>query len=115
MKARTPHSRRRILPPYRISIAARCAAVRCGGHGLDATTNWAVVTTGLALSLTFSSETVSPLPLVLVGLLVAVFLLIEGDTASLISFGFGRISWKCISSARSCAGKACGSTTAGTR
>ncbi len=45
---------------------------------LDATTNWAVATTGLALSLTFSSETASPLPLVLVGLLVAVFLLIEG-------------------------------------
>src|SRR5437868_13892323 len=44
---------------------------------LDATSNWAVVTTGLALSLTFSSEAASPLPLVLVGLLVAVFLLIE--------------------------------------
>jgi len=41
---------------------------------LDATTNWAVVSTGLALSLTFSSATASPLPLVLVGLLVAVFL-----------------------------------------
>lgn len=41
---------------------------------LDTTTNWAVVSTGLALSLTFSSETASPLPLVLVGLLVAVFL-----------------------------------------
>ena len=44
---------------------------------LDATTNWAVVSTGLALSLTFSSESASPLPLVLVGLLVAVFLSIE--------------------------------------
>jgi uncharacterized membrane protein len=44
---------------------------------LDATTNWAVVTTGLALSLTFSSASASPLPLVLVGLLVAVFLYIE--------------------------------------
>ena len=44
---------------------------------LDATTNWAVVSTGLALSLTFSSEIASPLPLVLVGLLVAVFLTIE--------------------------------------
>ncbi|HYG86609.1 MAG TPA: DUF2270 domain-containing protein [Azospirillum sp.] len=44
---------------------------------LDATTNWAVVTTGIALSLTFSSNTASPLPLVLVGLLVAVFLIIE--------------------------------------
>ena len=41
---------------------------------LDATTNWAVVSTGLALSLTFSGETASPLPLALVGLLVAVFL-----------------------------------------
>ncbi|HEY0833412.1 MAG TPA: DUF2270 domain-containing protein [Azospirillum sp.] len=44
---------------------------------LDATTNWAVVTTGIALSLTFSSASASPLPLVLVGLLVAVFLYIE--------------------------------------
>lgn len=44
---------------------------------LDATTNWAVLTTGIALSLTFSSENASPLPLVLVGLLVMTFLLIE--------------------------------------
>jgi uncharacterized membrane protein len=44
---------------------------------LDATTNWAVVSTGLALSLTFSAANASPLPLVLVGLLVAVFLCIE--------------------------------------
>lgn len=44
---------------------------------LDATTNWAVVATGIALSVTFSSSTASPLPLALVGLLVAVFLSIE--------------------------------------
>src|SRR5437879_677559 len=44
---------------------------------LDATTNWAVLTTGIALSLTFSTETASPLPLVLVGLLVTTFLSIE--------------------------------------
>lgn len=44
---------------------------------LDATTNWAVVATGIALSVTFSSATASPLPLALVGLLVAVFLSIE--------------------------------------
>jgi uncharacterized membrane protein len=44
---------------------------------LDATTNWAVVATGLALSLTFSSADASPLPLVLVGLLVALFLSVE--------------------------------------
>ncbi len=44
---------------------------------LDNSTNWAVVTTGIALSATFSSPTASPLPLVLVGLLVTVFLLFE--------------------------------------
>ncbi|MGE5502886.1 MAG: DUF2270 domain-containing protein [Actinomycetota bacterium] len=44
---------------------------------LDTTTNWAVVTTGLAMSLTFSSASASPLPLLLVSLLVAVFLSIE--------------------------------------
>ena len=44
---------------------------------LDATTNWAVVTTGIALSLTYSSADASPLPLLLVGLLVGVFLYIE--------------------------------------
>lgn len=44
---------------------------------LDQTTNWAVVTTGLALSLTFSGPYASPLPLMLVGLLVVVFLMLE--------------------------------------
>ncbi len=44
---------------------------------LDQTTNWAVVTTGLAMSLTFSGPYASPLPLILVGLLVAVFLFLE--------------------------------------
>ena len=44
---------------------------------LDATTNWAVVTTGVALSVSFSSGENSPLPLVLVALLDLVFLAIE--------------------------------------
>lgn len=44
---------------------------------LDQTTNWAVVTTGLALSLSFSGPGASPLPLILVGLLVVVFLQFE--------------------------------------
>jgi uncharacterized membrane protein len=44
---------------------------------LDQTTNWAVVTTGLALSLTYSGPQASPLPLILVGLLVVVFLMFE--------------------------------------
>ncbi len=34
---------------------------------LDNTTNWAVLTTGIALSATFSDTNASPLPLVLVG------------------------------------------------
>ena len=44
---------------------------------LDMTTNWSVATTGIALTVTFSSSTASPLPLLLVGLLVAVFLSTE--------------------------------------
>jgi len=44
---------------------------------LDNTTNWAVVTTGIALSATYASPGASPLPLVLVGLLVVVFLMFE--------------------------------------
>jgi uncharacterized membrane protein len=43
----------------------------------DTTTNWAVVTTGIAFSASFSAASASPLPLVLVGLLVVFFLLIE--------------------------------------
>jgi uncharacterized membrane protein len=44
---------------------------------LDATTNWAVATTGIALSVAFSSAGNSPLPLVLVALMALVFLFIE--------------------------------------
>jgi len=44
---------------------------------LDNTTNWAVVTTGIALSATFSNTQASPLPMVLVGMLVTVFLVFE--------------------------------------
>ena len=35
---------------------------------LDTTTNWSVVTLGVALSITYSSPQASPLPLVLVGI-----------------------------------------------
>jgi uncharacterized membrane protein len=44
---------------------------------LDTTTNWSVVTLGVALSITFSSPTASPLPLLLVGVLIFLFLMIE--------------------------------------
>jgi uncharacterized membrane protein len=44
---------------------------------LDHTTNWAIVTMGIALSTSFSNPEASPLPLLLVGLLIAVFLGME--------------------------------------
>ena len=44
---------------------------------LDTTTNWAVIVTGVSFSVAFGSPDATALPLVLVGLLVAVFLLQE--------------------------------------
>jgi uncharacterized membrane protein len=44
---------------------------------LDSTTNWAVATTGIALSVTFGNAYNSPLPLVLVALMSLIFLSIE--------------------------------------
>lgn len=44
---------------------------------LDTTTNWSVVTLGVALSLTYAAPEASPFPLLLVGILIAVFLLLE--------------------------------------
>ena len=44
---------------------------------LDTTTNWAVVTLGVALSITFASPDASPLPLALVGVLILLFLVHE--------------------------------------
>ena len=44
---------------------------------LDTTTNWAVVTLGVALSITFSAPTASPMPLLLVGILIMLFLALE--------------------------------------
>jgi uncharacterized membrane protein len=44
---------------------------------LDNTTNWAVVALGIAVSVTFFSPQASPLPLVLVGVLIVVFLVFE--------------------------------------
>ncbi len=44
---------------------------------LDMTTNWAVVSTGIALSVSFASATASPLPIPLVGMLTIMFLFLE--------------------------------------
>ena len=44
---------------------------------LGTTTNWAVVTLGIALSITFAAPLASALPLVLVGVLLLFFLILE--------------------------------------
>ena len=44
---------------------------------LDTTSNWAVVVTGIALSVTFSSADASPIPILLVSWVVAIFLFFE--------------------------------------
>lgn len=44
---------------------------------LDTTTNWAVLTTGVALSITFATAESSPLPMVLAGLMSVMFLILE--------------------------------------
>jgi uncharacterized membrane protein len=44
---------------------------------LDTTANWAIVITGIALSVTFSNADASPIPILLVSWVVVVFLLLE--------------------------------------
>jgi len=60
---------------------------------LDNTTNWAIVTMGIALSTTFSSPEASPLPLVLVGLLIAVFLGMEARRYRYFNVWRARARW----------------------
>ncbi|MGY3031557.1 putative membrane protein [Bradyrhizobium sp. USDA 4354] len=60
---------------------------------LDNTTNWAIVTMGIALSTTFSSPGASPLPLVLVGLLIAVFLAMEARRYRYFNVWRARARW----------------------
>ena len=60
---------------------------------LDNTTNWAIVTMGIALSTTFSSPEASPLPLLLVGLLLAVFLGMEARRYRYFNVWRARARW----------------------
>lgn len=60
---------------------------------LDTTTNWAVVTLGVALSITFSSPTASPLPLLLVGILILLFLALEARRYRFFNVWRGRTRW----------------------
>ena len=60
---------------------------------LDNTTNWSVVTLGIALSITFSSATASPLPLVLAGILVTLFLVLEARRYRYFNVWRARARW----------------------
>lgn len=60
---------------------------------LDNTTNWAVVALGIAVSVTFSSLDASPLPLVLVGILIVVFLVFEARRYRYFNVWRARARW----------------------
>jgi len=60
---------------------------------LDTTTNWAVVTLGIALSIAFSSPAASPLPLLLVGVLIFFFLMLEARRYRFFNVWRARCRW----------------------
>jgi uncharacterized membrane protein len=60
---------------------------------LDNTTNWSVVTLGVALSITFSNASASPLPLVLVGFLILFFLMLESRRYRYFNVWRARARW----------------------
>jgi uncharacterized membrane protein len=60
---------------------------------LDTTTNWSVVTLGVALSITYSSPGASPLPLVLVGVLILLFLTLEARRYRFFNVWRARARW----------------------
>lgn len=60
---------------------------------LDNTTNWSIVTMGIALSSTFSSPDASVVPLILVGLLLAVFLTLEARRYRYFNVWRARARW----------------------
>ena len=60
---------------------------------LDTTTNWAVVTLGIALSISYSSPAASPLPLILVGILIIFFLMQEARRYRYFNVWRARCRW----------------------
>jgi uncharacterized membrane protein len=60
---------------------------------LDMTTNWSVVTLGVALSISFSSPNASPLPLVLVGVLILLFMSLEARRYRYFNVWRARCRW----------------------
>ncbi len=60
---------------------------------LDTTTNWSVVTLGVALSIAFSTPEASPLPLILVGVLISFFLMLEARRYRYFNVWRARCRW----------------------
>ena len=60
---------------------------------LDTTTNWAVVTLGIALSIAFAAPNASPVPLVLVGILIVFFLMLEARRYRYFNVWRARTRW----------------------
>ena len=60
---------------------------------LDTTTNWSVVTLGVALSISYSSPAASSLPLVLVGVLIMFFVAIESRRYRYFNVWRARARW----------------------
>ena len=60
---------------------------------LDNTTNWSVVTLGIAFSVTFSSNDATPLPLILVGILIVGFLGLEARRYRYFNVWRARTRW----------------------
>lgn len=60
---------------------------------LDTTTNWAVVTLGVALSISFASPDASALPLLLVGVLIGLFMMLEARRYRYFNVWRARARW----------------------
>lgn len=60
---------------------------------LDNTTNWSVVTLGIAVSVSFSTKDASPVPLILVGILVLLFLFLEARRYRFFNVWRARSRW----------------------
>jgi uncharacterized membrane protein len=60
---------------------------------LDNTTNWSIVTMGIALSTTFANAEASPLPLLVVGLLLPLFLGLEARRYRFFNVWRARARW----------------------
>ncbi len=60
---------------------------------LDTTTNWAVVTLGIALSISYANPDASPLPLLLVSILIVMFLILESRRYRFFNVWRARARW----------------------